>query len=73
MMKTAGVTSSVTTFEVCVCPAARVGSVAQGTPCVVQETAAATVSRKIPSEMNKDCFYHHVVAHIKYKTVFWEV
>lgn len=47
MMKTAEVMNSATTLEAPVCRAVRAGSVAQGTPCVVQETAAAMVSREV--------------------------
>lgn len=45
MMKTAEGMNSATTPEAPACPAVRAGSVAHGTPCVVQETAAAMVSR----------------------------
>lgn len=52
MMKTAEERNSATTHEAPVCPAERAGSVALGTPCVAQETAAAMVRRGVPSEMN---------------------
>lgn len=51
-MKTVEVMNSVTTLEAPVCPAVRAGSVAHGTPCVAQETAAAMVSRGILPETN---------------------
>ncbi len=56
MMKTAEGMNSATTPEAPACPAVRAGSVAHGTPCVVQETAAAMVSRGIPSEINTDVY-----------------
>lgn len=52
MMKTAEAMNSATTPEAPVCPAVRAGNVAHGTPCVVQETAAAMVSSGILSEIN---------------------
>lgn len=52
MMKTAGVMNSATTPEAPACPAVGSGSVAHGTPCVVQETAAVMVSRGIQSQLN---------------------
>lgn len=51
MMKTVEVMNSATTPEVPACPAARAVSAAHGTPCVVQETAAAMVSRGFPSKI----------------------
>lgn len=44
MMKSVEVRNSATMLEASVYPAVRTESVAQGTRCVVQETAAATVS-----------------------------
>lgn len=54
MMKIAEVMNSATTSEALACPAVRAGSVAHGTPCVVQETAAAMVSIGIPPEINNN-------------------
>lgn len=44
MMKSAEVRNSATMLEASAYPAVRTESVAQGTRCAVQETAAATVS-----------------------------
>lgn len=54
MMKSVELMNSATTPEAPAFPAGRVESVAHGTPCVVQETAAAMVRRGIPSLMNTD-------------------
>lgn len=56
MMKTVEEMNSATTPEAPACPAVRVESVAHGTPCVVQETAAAMVRRGIPSEIITDIY-----------------
>lgn len=57
MMRTAKVMNSATMPEAPVCPAVRVESVAHGTPCVAQETAAAMVSWGILSDIHD---YNHI-------------
>lgn len=54
MMKTVEVMNSATMPEAPVCPAVRIESVAHEIPCVVQETAAATVRRDISFEVTTD-------------------
>ena len=61
MMKTAEVMNSATTPEASACPAVRAESAAHGIPCVVQETAAVTVSRSISSEIYTYIYVYQVV------------
>lgn len=56
MTRTVEGMNSATTPEVSACPAGRSVSVAHGTPCVAQETAAATVSRDISSNIIIDIY-----------------